>query len=247
MKEFQRSWDQVTLSAEADARISAAIEAARQERGEGSPHGSIVKKGALRLSRGAAVAAMLAALLIVTTAAAGLYHTTLWVRPSSEGEWHCRLGEEMVEVGFEDPAVEPHDLGRWGPTAGGFEIIAGCCSDMVGTDEPWIDDKHHGDWWVNADGAKVLLSFRLPNHCHNSYALDWILEQGDISVNGVDAWYLVHRNSVDEVLTTVFWTVPDAGVGFTLVSYDLSIDELIPIAESVAPCESHTLAESTAP
>ena len=85
MKEFQQTWDQVTLSAEADARISAAIEAARQEYRECPPHGNTVKKSVLRLSRGTAVAAVLAALLIVTAAAAGLYHTTLRVRPSTEG------------------------------------------------------------------------------------------------------------------------------------------------------------------
>ena len=152
-----------------------------------------------------------------------------------------------MEVGFEDPAAEPHDLGRWWPTTGGFKIIDASCSDVLDADEPWFSDTSHSDWWINADGAKVLLHYRLPNLGHNSYAPDWILEQGDVSVNGVDAWYLVYRNSVDEVLTTLFWTIPDAGVGFMLVSYDLLIDGLILIAESVAPCESHIVAESLVP
>ena len=209
-------------------------------------HIHAVKKGAFRLSRGAVTAAVLAALLIITASAVGIYHTALRVRPGFSNQ--ARIvrtrtrtyiaGKEMVEIAFEDTAVGPGKLGRWEPSAvpEGFEKVD--CADLSEPDDVLREaETSHSDVWKNADGEDFLLFYQLPNTSGSFYDPDRILEQGNVSVHGVEAWYLVYRNSSDDVHTNLYWTIPDAGVGFILSSFDLSLDELIPIAESVAACE----------
>lgn len=89
-------------------------------------------------------------------------------------------------------------------------------------------------------GGGVPFNYELPSSAdtilgHSLYEPNRILEQGNVKVNGVTAWYLVYRNGQDNIHTNLYWTRPDTGVGFMLSTFTLSLDELITIAESVEP------------
>ena len=239
MNKFQQAMDQVTLSPEADERIQAAIEVAQREQKVISLPGGRVKKTAFRFGRSAAIAAVLAGLLVATAlAAVGINHATFRTRthtedvvfkytilPRGEAGW--------LEVYFERITDEPIELGVWEPDAvpAGFEKV-----DIFHN----AADGCHLDTWANAAGEEFLFYYIVPypddgitTIGHNMYDQNRIMEQGDVKVNGVAAWYLVYRNGEDNVHTNLYWTRPDTGVGFMLSTFDLSLKELITIAEGV--------------
>ena len=239
MNKFQQAMDQVTLSPEADERIQAAIEAAQREQKLISLPGGRVKKTAFRFGRAAVIAAVLAGLLVVTAlAAVGINHAAFRTRthtddvvfkytilPKGEAGW--------LEVYFERITDEPIELGVWEPDAvpAGFEkvdIFHNAAADL------------HRDTWQNAVGEEFEFVYEVPpadddftGVGHSFFDRSRILEQGDVKVNGVAAWYLVYRNGEDNVHTNLYWTRPDTGVGFILSTFDLSLKELITIAEGV--------------
>ena len=239
MNKFQQAMDQVTLSPEADERIQAAIEAARKGQKVISLPGGRVKKSVFRFGRTAVIAAVLAGLLIVTAlAAVSINHTAFRTRTHTEDVlFHHAirsLGEDgWLEVYFERTTDEPIELGVWEPGAipTGFEKVDTFHNAADGC---------HLDTWANAAGEEFLFYYIVPypddgitTIGHNMYDQNRILKQGDVKVNGVAAWYLVYRNGEDNVHTNLYWTRPDTGVGFMLSTFDLSLGELITIAESV--------------
>lgn len=230
--QYQQAMDQVNLSTEADERISAAIEAARQEQKVIPLPGGRAKKSVFRFGRAAVIAAVLAGLLTVTAlAAASINYVAFRTRTA-----HSQLFPEIsgwLEVFFEQTADGPMELGVWEPDAvpEGFEKV-----DVF--DNP--EYGYHRDTWENAAGEEFRFSYELPStadtiYDHSMYEPNRILEQGNVTVNGVTVWYLVYRNSMDNVHTNLYWTRPDTGVGFCLSTFDLSLKDLIAIAESVTP------------
>ena len=235
---YQQAMDQVALSPEADARIRAAIQTAQQEQKVIPVPGGRAKKSAFRFGRAAVIAAVLAGLLIVTALAAGLNYVAFRTRthtddvvfkytilPKGEAGW--------LEVYFERITDEPIELGVWEPgvVPTGFEKVDTFHNAADGC---------HLDTWANAAGEEFLFYYIVPypddgitTIGHNMYDQNRIMEQGDVKVNGIAAWYLVYRNSEDNVHTNLYWTRPDTGVGFMLSTFDLSLEELITIAESV--------------
>lgn len=239
MNKFQQAMDQVTLSPEADARIQAAIEATQQGQKMIPLPSSRVKKSVFRIGRTAAIAAVLVGLLVVTAlAAVGINHATFRTRTHTEDVLFNHairsLGEDgWLEVYFERITDEPIELGVWEPDAvpAGFEKV-----DIFHN----AADGCHLDTWANAAGEEFLFYYIVPypddgitTIGHNMYDQNRIMEQGDVKVNGIAAWYLVYRNSEDNVHTNLYWTRSDTGVGFMLSTFDLSLEELITIAEGV--------------
>ena len=239
MNKFQQAMDQVTLSPEADERIQAVIEAAQKEQKVIPLHGGKAKKTAFRFGRTAVIAAVLTGLLIVTAlAAVGINHAAFRTRTHTEDVLFNHtirsLGEDgWLEVYFERTTDEFIELGVWEPDAVpvGFEkvdIFHNAAADL------------HRDTWANAAEEMFEFMYWVPpagddftDVGHSFYDRNRILEQGNVKVNGVAAWYLVYRNSEDNVHTNLYWTRPDTGVGFVLSTFDLSLKELITIAEGV--------------
>lgn len=231
---YQQAMEQVNLSPEADERIQAAIQTARQEQKVIPLHGGKTKKTAFRFGRAAVIAAVLAGLLTVTAlAAAGINYVAFRTRTPPTNLHIFGNEGKYLEVFFEKTTDEPIELGVWEPgvVPVGFEK-----TDIF--DNP--EYGYHRDTWKNAAGEDFLFSYELPSSAdtiigHSLYDPNRILEQGNVTVNGVIAWYLVYRNSLDNVHTNLYWTRPDTGVGFCLSTFDLSLEELIAIAESVKP------------
>ena len=239
-KIFQQAWDQVSLSPEAYERIQATIGTAQQEQKVIPLPGGKVKKSVFRFGRAAVIAAVLAGLLIVTAlAAVSINHAAFRTRTHTEDVLFNHairsLGEDgWLEVYFERITDEPIELGVWEPDAvpTGFEKV-----DIFHN----AADGCHLDTWANAAGEEFLFYYIVPypddgitTIGHNMYDQNRITEQGDVKVNGASAWYLAYRNGEDNVHTNLYWTRPDTGVGFMLSTFDLSLEELITIAESVA-------------
>ena len=238
-KIFQQAWDQVSLSPEAYERIQATIGAAQQEQKVIPLPGGRTKKTGFRFGSTAVIAAVLAGLLIVTAlAAVSINHTAFRTRAHTDDvvfKYTVLLRGEAgwLEVYFERTSDEPIELGVWEPgvVPAGFEKVDAFHNAADGC---------HLDTWANAAGEEFLFYYIVPypddgitTIGHNMYDQNRIMEQGDVKVNGIAAWYLVYRNSEDNVHTNLYWTRPDTGVGFMLSTFDLSLEELITIAESV--------------
>ena len=235
---YQQAMDQVTLSPEADARIRAAIQTAQQEQKAIPMPGGMAKKSAFRFGRAAVIAAVLAGLLIVTALAAGINYVAVRTRPHTDDVVFKYTifpkGEAgWLEIYFERTSDEPIELGVWEPgvVPTGFEKVDAFHNAA---------DICHRDTWQNVVGEAFEFIYEVPpadddftGIGHSFFDGSRILEQGDITVNGAAAWYLVYRNGQDNVHTNLYWTRPDTGVGFVLSTFDLSLEELIAIAESV--------------
>lgn len=216
IKKFQQAWDQMTLSPEADVRIRTAIEVAVNEKEQGSA----VKKTIFCFSRTAVIAAVLASLLTVAACAVGITHAMFRAEHQSNGD---------LKVYFEKTTDEPIELGIWEPgdVPEGFEKVDTFRSDAVNLDT-----------WENAAGESFIFSYEIPHDPDNitgysTFPAERILKEEEVSINGSTASAYVFVNSEGNIHTNIYWTRPDSYLGFIITSFDLTVDELIPIAESV--------------
>lgn len=232
-KKFQQTWDQVTLSPQADAGIRGTLEAAAEEHATSLRAENADRKNTRRFRRIAIIAAVIACLLTVTALAASLYHVEFRPRYTKLYTNGNYFEDEngFLEVFFEKTSDEPVELQAWGISAilEGFEKVETFDYDNEGV-------------WRNADGEEFRFWYEEPKDPNNPdgharFDPKRIQNQYETSVNGNPAFVLVYTNSSDRTHTNLWWTIPDAGIGFCIVTFDLSAEELITIAESVRVLE----------
>ena len=238
ISKYQQAMDQVNLSSEADQRISAAIQAASQEQKVVPMSGGRAKKSAFRFGRSAVIAAVLAGLLIVSAmAAANISRIVFWARPTQKSLYLGGYGNitGWLDIFFEQTTDETLELGVWEPGAvpEGYEKVGTFDNDEIG---------YHRDNWGTAAGEIFYFSYQLSHPADSDLTVhtfldpDLVIEDGEVTINGSPGWYIVNNDYDDgDIWANLYWTNPEAGIGFTIFSCDLSLDELIAIAESVEP------------
>lgn len=232
---YQQAMDQVNLSTEADERISAAIEAARQEQKVIPLPGGRAKKSAFRFGRAAVIAAVLAGLLIATSLGSDkISRIAFRTEPVTKDQMIFGNEEGWVEIYFEQTTDEALELGVWEPGSvpKGYEKIGTFDNDKVG---------YHRDNWGTDAGEIFYFSYQLPRPAgsestsHVYVVPEWTLEEGNVTINGSPGQYFITHGTNDRAWANLYWTDPEAGIGFTIITCDLSLGEVITIAESVRP------------
>lgn len=235
MNQYQQAMDQVNLSPEADERISAAIKAAQQEQKVIPLHGGKTKKSAFRFGRAIVVAAVLAGLLIATSLGSDkISRIAFRTDPVTKDQMIFGNEKEWVEIYFEQTTDETLELGVWEPGAvpKGYEKIGAFDNDKIG---------YHRDNWGTDAGEIFYFSYQLPRPAgsestsHIYIVPEWTLEEGNVTINGSPGRYYITSSDHGKIWANLYWTDPEAGTGFTIFSCDLSLGELITIAESVRP------------
>ena len=231
-KEFQKAFDQVELSPQADGRIRSALMACQQDNAVSPlPTGRTAKRTVRFLLIAAAVALLgtVTALAVVnrgileiTRADPDTYdHETLSVEEGSGGDYiviYRATGEIPDQTGVWYPEILPDNFEELSVTRGrkSSSVVFG------------YGEINRMTLMYQVAGLDSYITIPDSNS-------EYRLERRTVSVNGVEGvLFTDHYEDIPDVQSSVLiWLYPETGIGFSLGCWSYDPIDLVQIAESV--------------
>ena len=235
--DFRRTWEQVTLSPEADARIREALESGcfKSERQviymntDKRRFGKKVSKTAiaalavaLLLSASAVVAAVSRVRMNVQEYTRGGNFLDVGDTPTTDGDIIASSEPYYVKISFDATGSDYLELGSWYP-----KYIPDGYEETFVSDPATFNGRNQSIQFKNADGQVLGIEIQTAGPGLEMVLANVISEQR-VSINGLAG--MLYTTVDDHRLLA--WSDEERGLGFTIGTDDISID-IVAVANSV--------------